>query len=388
MTRSMRILEFLKESRIPGTSGDTARKITVKLYGKGVFAKQENKPGSENTSYYKRKAGQFIYSKLDFLNGAFGIVPDDLDGYESTVDLPCFDFTSIEIHPDWFLYFVSRRDFYSYQGGLGNGGRKARRISPDDFLELEIDVPPLPEQKKIAEILSGVDRLISLLDKKETVLKSLLQAATSRIFSFSSEDYENLAMRLCDIVDPARPITYGIVQTGEKLLEGVPCVRVADFDLGILDTSTMIKTSKEINSQYERTILQEGDLMVALRGDIGRTEIAGNKLEGANLTRGVALLSKSDGVLPKYLRYAMCSPGVKRQIKDGTNGSALQEIPLKNLREILVPMPSKAQQIEDAAFLESIENALVNNRAKRKSLELCKFAVSSDLLSGRKRVTL
>ncbi|MCK5532441.1 MAG: restriction endonuclease subunit S, partial [Halopseudomonas aestusnigri] len=83
--------EYLTESRVEGSAGDVARKITVKLWGNGVFAKNESIKGSENTRYYKRSAGQFIYSKLDFLNQAFGVIPEELDGYESTVDLPCFD---------------------------------------------------------------------------------------------------------------------------------------------------------------------------------------------------------------------------------------------------------------------------------------------------------
>lgn len=79
------LAEFLTESRILGNKGDVARKITVKLWGKGVYEKNETIEGSINTQYYRRKSGQFIYSKLDFLNQAFGVIPDHLNGYESTV---------------------------------------------------------------------------------------------------------------------------------------------------------------------------------------------------------------------------------------------------------------------------------------------------------------
>ena len=81
----------LTQSCIPGTNGSVARKLTVKLWNKGVYAKREIHEGSESTTYYKRKSGQLIYSKLDFLNCAFGIIPEELDGFESTQDLPCFD---------------------------------------------------------------------------------------------------------------------------------------------------------------------------------------------------------------------------------------------------------------------------------------------------------
>jgi type I restriction enzyme S subunit len=49
--------KFLTESRIQGSTGDVAKKITVKLWGKGVFEKEESIKGSKNTQYYKRDAG-------------------------------------------------------------------------------------------------------------------------------------------------------------------------------------------------------------------------------------------------------------------------------------------------------------------------------------------
>lgn len=131
--------DFLSESRISGSTGDTAKKITIKLYGKGVFPKDEKRAGSESTKYYLRKTGQFIYSKLDFLNGAFGIIPRELDGCESTLDLPAFDFNG-NIDPVWFINYVSRKEFYKANLGLANGGRKARRVNPQRYFEYKVEV--------------------------------------------------------------------------------------------------------------------------------------------------------------------------------------------------------------------------------------------------------
>ncbi len=143
---------LIVESRILGSGGDVAKKITVKLYGRGVVGKGEKRLGSESTQYYRRTAGQFIYSKLDFLNGAFGIVPDHLDGYESTLDLPAFDFLP-DVDPRWFLNYVSREEFYLGHLGLANGGRKARRVNPLDLLRVTIQVPEIAEQRSIADVL-------------------------------------------------------------------------------------------------------------------------------------------------------------------------------------------------------------------------------------------
>ena len=160
--RRVKLGEVLTESRLSGTNGLEAKKLTVKLYGKGILSKKEKRIGSNNTKYYKRKAGQLVYSKLDFLNGAFGIVPDELDGYETTLDLPAFDI-SPNISREWLLYFFIRPTYYTRQIGLAKGQRKARRISPTELLNSKIVLPSLNEQKQIVETLNMAQSEINLL---------------------------------------------------------------------------------------------------------------------------------------------------------------------------------------------------------------------------------
>ena len=169
------------ESRVLGSGGDRAKKLTVKLYGRGVVGKSEKRVGSESTQYYRRSAGQFIYSKLDFLNGAFGLVPANLDGYESTLDLPAFDFLP-GTEPRWFLHFVSRQEFYLGHLGLANGGRKARRVNPSDLLRVSIDTPSFAEQRAIAEavdlaqtrVICFERQVLLLRDEKAALMAQLL----------------------------------------------------------------------------------------------------------------------------------------------------------------------------------------------------------------------
>jgi restriction endonuclease S subunit len=174
--------QMIRESRAAGSGGDTARKLTVKLYGRGVVNKSEKRVGSESTRYYRRTAGQFIYSKLDFLNGAFGRVPSHLDGYESTLDLPAFDFLS-DVDPRWFLYFVSRPDFYLGQLGLANGGRKARRVNPVDLLAVCIDRPALSEQRAIADALDLANQDCAASKRRCEILKQEKAALMAQLLT-------------------------------------------------------------------------------------------------------------------------------------------------------------------------------------------------------------
>ena len=148
----------MKESRIPGHSGDVAKKITVKLWGKGVFKKDDI--GSSNTQYFVRKEGQFIYSKLDFLNSAFGVIPKELDSYETTADLPAFD--CVCVNPYFMFYRAIQPNFYYENGIIADGSRKAKRIHADVFLNMPLKLPSIEEQNKITKFLLQLENLITL----------------------------------------------------------------------------------------------------------------------------------------------------------------------------------------------------------------------------------
>ena len=182
-----KIGDFLTESREKGSKGDVAKKLTVKLWGKGVFEKEEALTGSANTQYYRRSAGQFIYSKLDFLNQAFGVIPEALDGFESTIDLPCFDIKP-GMNPTFLLEYVQRESFYKKNGEVADGGRKAKRIQPEVFFEMPIITPPrLEEQDAIAEATLSIDSLIEAETEKLDALKDHKQGLMQQLFPAEGE---------------------------------------------------------------------------------------------------------------------------------------------------------------------------------------------------------
>ena len=168
--------DFLTESRVRGNTGLDAKKLTVKLWGKGVVEKNDF-GGSEHTQYFARRKGQFIYSKLDFLNSAFGVIPEKLDSYESTADLPAFDLDGMN---PYFMFFTAiQESFYLKHGSIADGSRKAKRIHADTFLNMPVMVPTIDEQNLIVECLQHFDHLITLhqrkLEKLYTVKKSMLE---------------------------------------------------------------------------------------------------------------------------------------------------------------------------------------------------------------------
>ena len=176
--------------------------------------------------------------------------------------------------------------------------------------------------------------------------------------------------RLEEITNPSRPISYGIVQTGLDVLNGVPCLRVVDIEDGRINKWGLICTSEKISKSYGRTVLKIGDLVMPLRGKVGDIAEVDADLDGANLTRGVALVSANSGVNSRYLKFYISWGNTRGRLEQSMNGSALQEIPIAALRsfQVIVPYSSIEQQaiaeaLNDAnALIESLEQLLTKKR--------------------------
>ena len=195
--------DYLVESRERGSSGDVAKKLTVKLWGKGVTEKAEIS-GSAHTQYYVRHAGQFIYSKLDFLNAAFGVIPDNLDEYESTADLPAFDVSNLDAR--FLLLKATQRSFYLRYGTIADGSRKAKRIHSEAFLAMPLFVPADIEQTRIATLFARLDSLIALHQRKHEKLKTVKQSLLEKMFPKEGEDVPEI--RFEGFTDPWEQRTF------------------------------------------------------------------------------------------------------------------------------------------------------------------------------------
>lgn len=75
------------------------------------------------------------------------------------------------------------------------------------------------------------------------------------------EDWDVLALK--SITDSESSISYGIVQTGKSVTNGVKCIRVVDLVDGQIASQNLITTSMAISNSYSRTVLKEGDLVCA-----------------------------------------------------------------------------------------------------------------------------
>jgi len=361
-----RVGYFLTESRIDGSTGDIAKKLTVKLWGGGVVSKNEYLPGSPNTKYYRRKAGQFIYSKLDFLNGAFGIIPYELDGYESTLDLPAFDFTKA-IVPRFFLEYVKRPQFYKKHGEQADGSRKAKRIQVDYFLDLYVAVPCLAEQQKIADCLSSLDELIELQAKKLEALQAHKKGLMQQLFPREGETTPRLRFPEFRDAGPWEVKRLGDESVAKFIRDTAPrsdlhpetYVSTENMlpDFGGITQASSLPASGTIK-QYRRQ-----DILIAnIRPYLKKVWQADRNGTASN---DVIVVRPSSEICPRYLGILLASDTFISYVMAGAKGLKMPRGDIALIKQYPVGLPTKiAEQQKIADCLSSLDE-LIELQAKQ-----------------------
>lgn len=157
------------------------------------------------------------------------------------------------------------------------------------------------------------------------------------------------------IVNPTRPITYGIVLPGPDIPDGVPYVRVVDIQDGAIRTEQLRRTTAAIAKNYQRSELVEGDLLVSIRGHVGRTAIVPRLAHGANITQDTARVAIGSEADPRFIRWFIESPTARQWMARHTKGIAVTGINLGDLRHLPVPSPPRSEQQRIANIIDKAD---------------------------------
>jgi type I restriction enzyme S subunit len=161
-------------------------------------------------------------------------------------------------------------------------------------------------------------------------------------------------MKLSRVVDPRRPITYGIVQAGPDIEGGVPYIRPADMsdEGGVLATSLLLRTSLDIAQAYRRSTVRPGDIVCSIGPSFGKVMIVPDALDGANLTQGTARIAVSDRACARYMFWALRSASSVRQWESSVGGATFRALNLEPLASTIIAYPPLKEQEAIAAFLD------------------------------------
>ena len=154
--------------------------ITVRLHGNGVCKSSAENLQLGATQYYRRRAGQLIYGKQNFHNGAIGIVPISLDNGITSKDIPSFDIDEMKCNSVYLLAQLQSPQYYKPAEALTTG-TGSKRLKEETFLKMPIVLPNKREQDNIAVLihrasmnLDHAKRLLELLSiQKQFLLRQM-----------------------------------------------------------------------------------------------------------------------------------------------------------------------------------------------------------------------
>ncbi len=289
-------------------------------------------------------------------------------------------------------------------------GSTVKGIRIQDYLDIEAPIAEIDAQPTIARILDTLDTAIheteAIIAKLKAVKQGLLHDLLTRGIDANGELrppraeaphlYKEsplgwIPKEWC--VKPlseytASEITYGIVQAGPHIPNGVPYIRTGDMSGDSLVRETMLCTSKRIANSYARSEVRTGDLVMAIRATVGKVLPVPSDLNGANLTQGTAKISPNISTDGNFLLWAIRHSRAQKAIQLEIKGTTFAEITLGALRQVPVAAPVEIdEQREIGKRPTAIDKQLQSEQEFVAKLHREKSGLMDDLLTGRVRVT-
>ena len=167
------INEFLTRVKEPVTVEDNLnyKRVSIRLYNAGIGLRDIEKGINIGTKkQFRIHTGQFLLSKIDARNGAFGVVPEICNDAIITGNFWTFDVNYEKVNP-YFLTLVMTSDFFiKLSEQCSNGTTNRHYLQENLFLDMKIPLPPLKKQK---EIIDRYNEKIKLAEEQEKEAQNL-----------------------------------------------------------------------------------------------------------------------------------------------------------------------------------------------------------------------
>lgn len=270
------------------------------------------------------------------------------------------------------------------------------KINRESLNAVQLPRPQLAEQQAIVSKLDRETARIDALIEKKTRFIELLREKRQALITHAVTKGLDSNVKMKDsgvewlgevpehwgvkplklLVKEGSTISYGIVQPGEPLDEGVPFVQTTNMSSGDFEIESLQKTTPEIAASFPRSCLTGGEVILGIRASIGAAFVVPMHLAGVNLSRGVARIDCSSELSSRFLVAYLCSMAVDGYWQLAKQGSTFNEVSIATVKELPVPVPSREEQAD-------IEGMLSNATARLDSI-LNKTERSIDLLKERR----
>lgn len=284
-----------------------------------------------------------------------------------------------------YLYFaLKHKDFSDYLLNSAQGSANQASITLKDIFSYEVSLPPLPEQKAIASVLSSLDDKIDLLHRQNKTLEAMAETLFRQWFiEEAKEDWEEVTL-----VDICTRITDGSHSSPASVEDGYPMASVKDmYDWGI-NQSTCRKISKE---DYEALVQADckalqGDILIAKDGSYLKHVFLMEESLDVVLLSSIAMLRPNGQYHPMLLTLFLKLDSTHELMQNIVTGAVIPRIVLKDFRKFPIQLPPKDLQDKAVKIVKPIFEKCWENNRQIQTLEKLRDTLLPKLMSGEVRV--
>ena len=296
----------------------------------------------------------------------------------------------------WFWYAFDVGKLYFGRGNVTT----IPNLSRSKLAELPIALPPLSEQKKIAHVLSTVQRAIEAQERIIQTTTELKKALMHKLFTEGTRGEPQKQTEIGPVPESWEVFCVGDVAAvkggkripkGKKLVEkdtGYPYLRVTDFKDFSIDASDLRFLPEDVVEKINRYIIHKENVFISIAGSIGITGMVPEQLDGANLTENAArlIIADENTLLPRFLMYWLASDHCQSEIKAQTVKNAQPKLALVRIKSLNVPLPSLQEQEEITSILDLIERKVGKAHAVKTQLQDLFRTLLHELMTAKIRV--
>lgn len=258
-----------------------------------------------------------------------------------------------EYNPEFLAWYFRTPRFQKLMTSEVTGiGGSLTRAQPKSVAEYPV---PVLDRNTQNEIVARLNKCKIIIDSKEQELEQLDTLVKSRfaeMFGDISDDEKKTMADICTI------ITDGTHQPPKFVSEGIPFLFVSNIVTNEISYDTQKFISEETYAKLiKRTPIEIGDILLSTVGSYGHPAVV-KKEKPFCFQRHIAYLKpNADMVDSEYLRGAILSADVQRQIDEGVKGIAQKTLNLSEIRKIKLPLPPIGRQKQFAAFVAQTDKS-------------------------------
>lgn len=250
---------------------------------------------------------------------------------------------------------------------LRSTGTNYPAINSSDLSDIEVAVPSLPEQQKVASFLFAVDEKIQTLKKKKTLLEQYKKGVMQKIFSQelrfkdeSGDDYPDWEEKTLNDVS----ISYyqGINTASDKTIyysKGFPILQAKHITSEIITYSdAKYVCDEDFNRYKEKYNPKINEILISNIGTLGKIVLIENDVEFLVAWNIFKVKIKENICNPKYITYVLKYVASKGYFEEVQSGNATKFVNKTEMLAIPILLPSLSEQTKISNFLSALDNKI------------------------------